>query len=737
MMSKSMKILAAALCGAVLAGCNAVEGAKEEPFVAIPAEQVVLQGRITGLATRRPVVLQNNGVSECVDKANPTGPKVLCGFLATLGQPYTPFTFGSVAKGSAYNVTVKTQPFGKVCTVTNGSGTITTAEALDITVNCVNDPAVPRYFVKVTIPSTFGSLPGAKVSLTTEEGTFDKIPAAGATSVQFDSAVFNSLTSLPLFQYTVSASTTEGGTVNKCIVTNPTNVVGTDVVPPTANVGVAPAASTAWPTVGSPAGAPVGSPCGFTIGGTLGYSAAPPAGTAVQTISGLQLKLKNVQGTTISTYDVPAFTPASASATTPIIFGGTATPTVYKSNSGAVYDVVVSAQPAGQVCIVANGGTANLYFAGITNPSNITNVNVRCRAVPTANKLRGSYEFAGGTSLATTTATANGVTTTTVTDTTYTPTGSTAVVVATPAGGSPTTTNTTSASNYRNMVTFFEDGTFLFAGHGGASGVSANQVEHGFYLYDASLARIYFTLVTDTTAGTANTPSPISGLSGSPGPLVVGGVSHYAMTSVVKTAGTRSTITGTFGPLGTTVTPNRATWNLREPLNVAGQMTGAWVTKDHREMWVYDFNTTYGYHIGVNGGAPNMQDACYTLDDYTKPTGYYTRRGSSTGCYPVGVNASGAGTVDFQSPTLANTPGFIGRMPGSESAFDGRSPSPIYFTVATPATFAAVADATYFPADTTTPAALSWCTTEVLGVRSSLNSIAINSPVYFCREHSN
>ena len=129
------KLMASALVAATLVGCNAAEDVRDEPFTPVPAATVVLQGKVTGpLGNLRAVTLLNNGDNEHA-----------IGVTASLGTDYTVFTFGSVAVGSPYNITVKNNPFGKICTVTGGSGTVTTAQALNIVVNCVNDPAVPRY----------------------------------------------------------------------------------------------------------------------------------------------------------------------------------------------------------------------------------------------------------------------------------------------------------------------------------------------------------------------------------------------------------------------------------------------------------------------------------------------------------------------------------------------------------------------------------------------------------------
>ena len=45
--------------------------------------------------------------------------------------------------GSAYAVTVSSQPTGQICTVSNGSGTIATADVTDVAVSCEDGVVVP------------------------------------------------------------------------------------------------------------------------------------------------------------------------------------------------------------------------------------------------------------------------------------------------------------------------------------------------------------------------------------------------------------------------------------------------------------------------------------------------------------------------------------------------------------------------------------------------------------------
>jgi hypothetical protein len=77
-----------------------------------------ITGTITGLASGTAVTLANSGSTLAI-AANGT------------------FAFpGILAAGTAYNVTVSTQPAGQTCTVSNGSGTVVTGTATAIVVSC-------------------------------------------------------------------------------------------------------------------------------------------------------------------------------------------------------------------------------------------------------------------------------------------------------------------------------------------------------------------------------------------------------------------------------------------------------------------------------------------------------------------------------------------------------------------------------------------------------------------------
>ncbi|HDZ87236.1 MAG TPA: hypothetical protein ENH38_01280, partial [Nitrospirae bacterium] len=76
-------------------------------------------GTVSGLTGT--MILQNNGGDDLAITSNGA------------------FTFSTaVADGSGYSVTVKTQPAGQTCFVTNGSGTVSGADVTDVAVGCYN-----------------------------------------------------------------------------------------------------------------------------------------------------------------------------------------------------------------------------------------------------------------------------------------------------------------------------------------------------------------------------------------------------------------------------------------------------------------------------------------------------------------------------------------------------------------------------------------------------------------------
>ena len=95
-------------------------------------------GTVSGLTGS--VTLRNNGGDNLVRNANGS------------------FTFATaLATGSAYAVTVFSQPAGQTCTVANGSGTIASANVTNVNVTCVTNPAT-TFTVGGTVSGLTGSV---------------------------------------------------------------------------------------------------------------------------------------------------------------------------------------------------------------------------------------------------------------------------------------------------------------------------------------------------------------------------------------------------------------------------------------------------------------------------------------------------------------------------------------------------------------------------------------------------
>jgi len=92
-----------------------------------------LGGTVRGL-TGSALVLTNNGQTVTINGS----PDVVCS--PSPGCNSNSFVFPSpLSTGTAYNVTVKTQPAGQTCTVSSGSGNVAAAVVSNVVVNCVSN----------------------------------------------------------------------------------------------------------------------------------------------------------------------------------------------------------------------------------------------------------------------------------------------------------------------------------------------------------------------------------------------------------------------------------------------------------------------------------------------------------------------------------------------------------------------------------------------------------------------
>src|SRR5579872_1063896 len=177
------------------------------------AATFTIGGTVSGLNTGTSVTLLDNGGNALKVTANGA-------FTFTIG----------LATGKTYKVTVGTQPTGETCTVTNGTGTVGTANVTNVAVACKT-----TYSIGGTVS---GLNTGTSVTLLDNATNALKVTANGAFTFT------TRLTSGTAYKVTVSVQPT-GET---CTVTNGTGTVGTANV---TTVVVSCAAKT------------------FTIGGTL------------------------------------------------------------------------------------------------------------------------------------------------------------------------------------------------------------------------------------------------------------------------------------------------------------------------------------------------------------------------------------------------------------------------------------------------------------------------------------
>jgi hypothetical protein len=242
--------------------------------------------------------------------------------LATAGQTDLPvaasatsFAFGSAApSGSAYAVTVKTQPTSpsQTCTVTNGSGTVGGANVTNVAVACVTNT--------YTVGGTVAGLATGSSFMIRNNGA-DDLHVDGNGSFVFTTAIASGAS------YAVTVLAQPANPTQVCTVTGGTGTVGSGNV---STVSISCVTST------------------FTVGVT------------VTGLAGTGLVLQNNGADNLSITGNASFTFA-----TPVL-------------SGAAYAVTVSTPPStpSQNCTVANGsgtvGGANVTNVTVTCATNFT-----------------------------------------------------------------------------------------------------------------------------------------------------------------------------------------------------------------------------------------------------------------------------------------------------------------------------------------------------------------------------
>jgi len=146
-------------------------------------------GTVSGLSGT--VVLQDNGADNLTVTAN------------------GPFTFGTaLAQGAAYAVTVKTNPTGQTCTVTNGSGTMGSANVTNVAVSCAANPTF-------TVGGTVSGLTGTVVL---QDNGADNLTVTSTGPFTFATALASGAA------YAVTVKTNPTG--QACAVTNGSGTMG-------------------------------------------------------------------------------------------------------------------------------------------------------------------------------------------------------------------------------------------------------------------------------------------------------------------------------------------------------------------------------------------------------------------------------------------------------------------------------------------------------------------------------
>jgi hypothetical protein len=651
--------LLSAVAGAMLvAGCDSIKDVRDDPYTARPAQNAVLAGTITNLGTRRPLILQNNGEDTCIQPAdpnNPSGTQVVgeCRFLGVLNEPTSAFSFGALPVGTPYNITVKKQPFAKICTVNNASGNVGSDPRPSVT--CVDDMSIPRYSVNVSVAAGVRDLPGLQVILATEQKA-RAVAVNGQPTVTFsypDDEIFDNQygipstqPNLPVFGWRVTA-TVPGATpldpVRNCYVTGgPVTNTGGNI----GDDGVATVAPTSDQNVSV-------NSCGFTVRVQADYSRPPgvttdppiPGGEAVSVLLREQPTGANVAGATITSFAntfVPFMTLDSTG-------NPTTTPFDAPSHLNAFYEVVVKGAPTNMVCIPGasvssssaptstravgswlDAGAVLLRKPASARVTNLWVVDrvIRCRNLPAAGRvLRGVYQQSQET---------------------ITPPGS---------------TTATNISVSHNNMAFFEDGTYLYGNH--SSSAANNGVEQGFYYYDSTAKTILFTPFTDTNGANGLHASATSG-------SAVGAPVPRTLTNVQKSGGHPDVITATFSAAAPPGTPNTVNWIMTEVgpdrlVSTINAVDGAWVNWDvelnregRQRVFTYQHGLYNAFHMGVNG-IGNLEEACYVGDFGL--SGAWTRQGGRTGCHMRVYVLRGAETLAQLVAAYPNNCGFPSGAP--------------------------------------------------------------------------
>jgi hypothetical protein len=358
----------------VTAGSGTVVAANvTNVVVACKANSYTIGGTVSGLNTGGSVTMLDNGGNALAVTANGT------------------FTFTTaLASGKAYKVTVSVQPTGETCTVSNGSGTVGSANVTNVAVACAGAETF-------TIGGTASGLISGRSVTLLDNGTNSLAVTANGTFA-FATALASGST------YSVTVGTEPTG--ETCTVTNGSGAVGSANI---TNVAVACKASTftiGGTLSGLSASTSVtlldngGNSLTLSANGTFTFSTAIASGATYSVTVGTQptgetcnvtngsgtVGAANVTNVAVACAATKTFTIGgtvsglSASTSVTLLDNGGNALTVSangsftfttKIASGSAYSVTVGTEPTGETCNVTNG-------SGTVGSANVTDVAVAC-----------------------------------------------------------------------------------------------------------------------------------------------------------------------------------------------------------------------------------------------------------------------------------------------------------------------------------------------------------------------
>ena len=521
----------------------------------------------------------------------------------------TAFTFPTaVASGSSYAITVKTQPSGETCSVTNGSGTAT-ANVSNVQVTCTT--------TTYTIGGTVSGLTGTGLVLQDNSGNNLAVSASG--SFTFSTAVASGST------YSVTVLTQPAG--QSCSVTNGSGTASANV----SNVQVT-CAITTYTFGGTVSGLtgtglvlfngstgdklPVSANGSFTFGVTLPSGASygvtvltqPTSqnctvtngnGTISANVTNILVTCQNNSytiGGTISGFTASGLVLAEGSQTVSPASGATSFTFPTAVASGTSYSVTVQTQPSGETCTVTNG-------SGTVGSSNVTGVAVSCAANTYTIGGTISGLTASGLVLADgsqTVSPGSGATSFTFTTAVTSGTSYSVTVQTQPSGETCTVTNgsgTVGSSNVTGVAVSCTASTYTIGGT--ISGLTAS----GLVLADGS-----------------QTVSPGSGATSFTFPTGVASSTSYSVTVKTQPSGETCTVTNGSGTVGSINVTGVAVSCAANTYTIGGTVSGLTGTG-----LVLQDNGGNNLAVSANGAFTFTNSvasgAAYNVTVLTQPTG--------------------------------------------------------------------------------------------------------------------